>query len=180
MIKADEKVQRIKQHLDSCGVTLRETNSDLGVVECLLCLKNLDKRYPGKVLLKDLRESSLVSSAGFGDIVQLAEALGDMYEKYSWAGILVDDLETLSSLREAVGSRKELSKNISKLGEGDLLSDMKAVMSATTRVLVQSEKSGNVALLNVASFMLAEVASQLLENKGDRVFLEQVKAVFLL
>ena len=180
MTKADEKITQIRHHLKACGVSLSETTEPPDVVGCLLCLKRLEDTHPDRTLLKNLRESSMVSSVGFGEIVQLAEALGRLYEKYPWAGLLVDDLETLQSLREAVRVRKELYKNLSRLGEGDLLADMKAVMSATTRVLIQSELSGNRGLLDVASFMLAEVASQLLNNQGDDLFLKQVKTVFLL
>jgi hypothetical protein len=171
----------ITTHLTSCGAVMDEVQDDpeVSVVDLLVEVNKIQKKYPTKKLIAEVQRYAVVVSLPNRRVLTIARQIDVLYTRYPWAGHLVDDPDMLASVREAINTRPALQKCLWNMGQGKFNDDIKALLSTTTRILVECEKTGQDELYDVASFILAETAVQLLDRKTTSEFLHDVQVVFL-
>lgn len=170
---------KLKEHLAQCGVKVTKSVVSFTLVELLVVFDKMEESFPERSLIHQLKQSVLTTGMTPDTCSTLLFGLQDLYDRYQWASAVVDDLDRLASLRDAISTRKRLVKSIKALGVGNFNDDMKALNSVATRILIEQEMSEDDRLYDLAAFFLAEIADMLCSRKEHLEFFQEVQMIFL-
>ena len=165
---------KIFDYAHSFGISSPIT--DATVLECVTVIAELRDDFPDAQLVKQLKAESLSSMATFGEIAQAAHTLRRLFETYDWALDIVSQPELIKQIRSAVASRKTLKRNLEMLETGKFDESIKALLSATTRVIVAESASNSYP---AAASLLLRISDSLIDGKISPETAQQTQVIFL-
>lgn len=126
-----------------------------GVARCLEEVAGLSARFGDTRLSRELMEACLVHDVDPSEAAAAVEAISRVYSKFSEAMALVDDREAVASIRSEVAKRRDLSKELSRIGESEFdFGQAKSLMSAAVRVLVECERKNSPGMTAAAAWVV--------------------------